>query len=84
MTRTRKRHVFSSSKRISRKSSFRRRTRTRTRTKNRNKKGAMKGVMKGGNTIYGRGYGANCYDPSFSIFNTNALKLFPYNPFTKV
>jgi hypothetical protein len=47
-------------------------------------KGAMKGVMKGGNTIYGRGYGANCYDPNFSIFNTNALKLFPYNPFTKV
>jgi hypothetical protein len=43
----------------------------------------MKGVMKGGNTVYGRGYGANCYDPSFSIYNTNTLKLFPYNKFAQ-
>ena len=46
-------------------------------------KGVMKGVMKGGNTVYGRGYGANCYDPSFSIYNTNTLKLFPYNKFAQ-
>jgi hypothetical protein len=37
----------------------------------------MKGVMKGG-TLFGRGYGANCNDPNYSIFNTNMLKLFPY------
>ena len=37
--------------------------------------------MKGGEQqLYGRGYGANCYDPNFSIYNTNELKLFPYKP----
>jgi hypothetical protein len=36
--------------------------------------------MKGGQQVYGRGYGANCYDPNFSIYNTNELKLFPYKP----
>ena len=36
--------------------------------------------MKGGNQMYGRGYGANCNDPNFSITNTNLLKLFPYKP----
>ena len=34
--------------------------------------------MRGG-TLYGRGYGANCYDPNYSIYNTNLLKLFPYS-----
>ena len=34
----------------------------------------------GGNTIYGRGYGSTCTDPSQSIYNTNALKMFPYKP----
>jgi hypothetical protein len=36
--------------------------------------------MKGGQQVYGRGYGANCYDPNFSIYTTNELKLFPYKP----
>ena len=36
--------------------------------------------MKGGNQMFGRGYGANCNDPNFSIANTNMLKLFPYKP----
>uniref|UniRef100_A0A6C0LPB4 Uncharacterized protein n=1 Tax=viral metagenome TaxID=1070528 RepID=A0A6C0LPB4_9ZZZZ len=36
--------------------------------------------MKGGNQMFGRGYGANCNDPNFSIKNTNLLKLFPYKP----
>jgi hypothetical protein len=36
-----------------------------------------------GGATYGTGYGANCYDPNFSIYNTNMLKLFPYSP-TKV
>lgn len=35
--------------------------------------------LKGG-TCYGSGVGANNYDPNFSIYNTNMLKLFPYKP----
>ena len=35
--------------------------------------------IKGG-AMYGTGYGANCYDPNFSIYNTNLTKLFPYRP----
>ena len=35
---------------------------------------------KGGNgMVYGTGYGQNCNDPNHSIYNTNMLKLFPYN-----
>jgi len=34
--------------------------------------------MKGG-VMFGNGYGANCNDPNYSIYNTNLLKLFPYN-----
>jgi len=33
-----------------------------------------------GGTCYGRGVGANSYDPNYSIYNTNELKLFPYKP----
>ena len=33
--------------------------------------------MRGG-TCYGTGVGSNNYDPNFSIYNTNMLKLFPY------
>ncbi len=36
-------------------------------------------TQKGG-VCYGRGVGANTYDPNNSIFNTNLLKLFPYRP----
>ena len=36
--------------------------------------------MKGGETRYGTGVGSNCYDPNFSIFNTNLLQLAPYKP----
>jgi len=32
-----------------------------------------------GGAMYGRGYGANCNDPNYSIYNTNMLKLFPYS-----
>jgi hypothetical protein len=35
---------------------------------------------KKGGTLYGRGYGANCNDPNYSIYNTNLLQLFPYSP----
>jgi hypothetical protein len=37
----------------------------------------MKYSQKGG-VCYGNGVGANSYDPNFSIYNTNLLKLFPY------
>lgn len=33
---------------------------------------------RGGNRIGGNNIGANCYNPNFSIYNTNLLKLFPY------
>jgi len=35
--------------------------------------------IKGGTTVYGNGYGSNCNDPNYNIYNTNLLKLFPYN-----
>jgi len=31
-----------------------------------------------GGVRYGSGIGSNCYDPNYSIYNTNLLKLFPY------
>ena len=31
-----------------------------------------------GGICYGRGVGANSYEPNYSIYNTNLLKLFPY------
>jgi hypothetical protein len=34
--------------------------------------------LRGGNRFGGNNIGANCYDPNFSIYNTNMLKLFPY------
>ena len=33
-----------------------------------------------GGRCYGTGVGANSYDPNFSIYNTNLLKLSPYKP----
>jgi hypothetical protein len=33
-----------------------------------------------GGKCYGNGVGANSNDINYSIFNTNLLKLFPYNP----
>ena len=33
-----------------------------------------------GGVCYGNGVGANNYDPNYSIYNTNMLKLFPYKP----
>jgi hypothetical protein len=33
-----------------------------------------------GGVCYGNGVGANTYDPNYSIYNTNLLKLFPYKP----
>lgn len=36
-------------------------------------------TLKGG-MCFGKGVGANSYDPNNSIYNTNMLKLFPYKP----
>jgi hypothetical protein len=33
-----------------------------------------------GGICYGNGVGANSYEPNYSIYNTNMLKLFPYKP----
>lgn len=33
-----------------------------------------------GGAMYGTGYGANCNDPNYSVYNTNLTKLFPYRP----
>jgi len=58
------------SRRTSRKNHRNKRRRTRRNSKrNRTLKGGM---------CFGRGVGANNYDPNYSIYNTNMLKLFPY------
>lgn len=46
-------------------------------SKNKNRGKTYKQKIIGGQR-YGTGIGSNCYDPNFSIFNTNLLKLFPY------
>lgn len=56
------------SKRISRKKITRRGRKTR-----KNSKLKLKGGM-----CFGNGVGANSYNPNYSIYNTNMLKLFPY------
>ena len=45
--------------------------------KRKSRKNNRRRTLKGGQ-CYGRGIGANNYDPNYSIFNTNALKQFPY------
>lgn len=55
----------------------RRRRRT---TKKRRGKKAKKTRKQRGGMCFGNGVGANSYDPNYSIYNTNMLKLFPYRP----
>jgi hypothetical protein len=55
----------------------RRRRRTKKRMSNIRRNKSYRKV-KGGATMYGTGYGANCSNPNFSIYNTNLTKLFPY------
>lgn len=43
------------------------------------RKGKKSKKQKGG-TCYGRGVGANNFDPNYSIYNTRQLELFPYRP----
>jgi hypothetical protein len=47
-------------------------------TKRNNKNFRKSKKLRGGNRFGGNNIGANCYDPNFSIYNTNMLKLFPY------
>ena len=42
------------------------------------KRNKPRGKQNGG--CYGTGVGANNFDPNYSIYNTNMLKLFPYKP----
>lgn len=53
------------------------RRRRRTTKKRRGKKSRKTRKQRGG-MCYGSGVGANSYDPNYSIYNTNMLKLFPY------
>ena len=59
----------------------RKRTSKRRKTKKTKKNKTRKQLrrIKGG-AMFGNGYGANCNDPNYSIYNTNLLKLFPYSP----
>lgn len=51
---------------------------SKTHKKRRQTKRSNKKNLKGG--CYGSGVGANNYDPNYSIYNTDMLKLFPYKP----
>jgi len=67
-------------RRFSRKNSkknSRKNTTNKRRRPNRNNKSKL--ILKGG-MCFGRGVGANSYDPNYSIYNTNMLNLFPYKP----
>jgi len=57
-------------RRISRKNKTKK---TRTTRRNSRRNLTLKGGM-----CFGRGVGANNYDPNYSIYNTSMLKLFPY------
>ena len=51
----------------------------RTKKRKNNKRRKTHKNLKGG-SVFGNGYGSNCNDPNYNIYNTNLLKLFPYNP----
>jgi len=62
---------------INRKSRNRRSLKKRILRKSKSINNKQSRKRKGGN-LYGTGIGSNCYDPNYSIYNTNLLKLFPY------
>jgi hypothetical protein len=49
-------------------------------SKKRVTKKGRKTLKQRGGMCFGNGLGANSYDPNYSIYNTNILKLFPYKP----
>jgi hypothetical protein len=51
--------------------------RSRRKTSRKGRKTRKSRKQRGG-MCYGNGVGANSYDPNYSIYNTNMLKLFPY------
>jgi hypothetical protein len=51
--------------------------RSRRKTSRKRRKTRKSRKQRGG-MCYGNGVGANSYDPNYSIYNTNMLKLFPY------
>ena len=55
----------------------RRRTKKRYGKKGRKTRKNIRHKQRGG-ICYGNGVGANSYEPNYSIYNTNMLKLFPY------
>lgn len=52
----------------------------RDRKKKRDEKKKRKTRKQRGGICFGSGVGSNSYDPNYSIYNTNILKLFPYKP----
>ena len=48
--------------------------------KSKKSKKTRKNRKQKGGVCYGKGVGANDYDPNFSIYNTRELQLFPYKP----
>ncbi len=54
--------------------------RRRRNTKKKHGKKSRKTRKQRGGMCFGKGVGANSYDPNYSIYNTNMLKLFPYKP----
>jgi hypothetical protein len=52
---------------------------TKKRKTKKNKTRKQKRQIKKGGAMFGNGYGANCNDPNYNIYNTNLLKLFPYS-----
>ncbi len=52
---------------------------TRLPKKSRTRKNKTRRQRQRGGTCYGTGVGSNNYDPNYSIYNTNMLKLFPYS-----
>jgi hypothetical protein len=56
---------------------IRKRNSRRTPKRKHGKKGRKTRRQRGG-MCFGNGVGANSYDPNYSIYNTNMLKLFPY------
>jgi hypothetical protein len=54
--------------------------RIRRNSRKRRGKKARKTRKQRGGMCFGNGVGANSYDPNYSIYNTNMLKMFPYRP----
>lgn len=51
-----------------------------TRSRSARRQSRRRMVRGGGGACYGNGVGSNSYDPSFSVYNTRSLQLFPYKP----